>query len=69
MTSLPTPPEDPTDQHFISVEFQRANTLMAQLSDRQHKFSLKKLGLERKILSRGGVDDAELWTELNKCRV
>ena len=37
---------------------------MLKLSERQQILSIRKLELEKAIMSRQGVDDTELWIEL-----
>ena len=59
----------PEDQQYIWNEFQRAKALMYKLSERQQKASLRKMELEKDIMSKGGVDDAQQWNELRQVRV
>lgn len=41
---------------------------MANLSQRQQDISLRKLDLEKEIMAKQGVDDAETWIELRKAQ-
>ena len=68
MATLPNPPETVEDQQFIVNEFQRANALMIKLSEKQQTVSVKKMGLEKQIMAKQGVEDGDLWKELIQAR-
>ena len=68
MTTIANPVDAPEDQVYICNEFQRANSLISKLADKQQIYSLRKLELEKAIMAKGGVNDGDLWTELKECR-